>query len=57
MAPFFGWTGAESEIAIQVGYSIADVLAKAGYGVMIYAIARAKSEAEGYEVGQSTVSA
>ena len=57
MAPFFGWTGAESEIAIQIGYSIADVLAKAGYGVMIYAIARAKSEAEGYEVGQSTVSA
>jgi hypothetical protein len=33
------------------------VLAKAGYGVMIYAIARAKSEDEGYEVGQSPVSA
>lgn len=51
MAPFFGWTGSEAEVAIQVGYSVADVLAKAGYGVMIYAIAKAKSEDEGYEVG------
>lgn len=50
MAPFFGWGGAEGTVAIQVGYSIADVLAKAGYGVMIYAIAKAKSDAEGYEI-------
>lgn len=50
MAPFLGLTGAESQVAIQAGYSIADVLAKAGYGVMIYAIAREKSLAEGYEL-------
>ncbi len=50
MAPFFGLAGAESLVAIQVGYSIADVLAKAGYGVMIYAIAREKSLAEGYDL-------
>jgi len=50
MAPFFGWEGASTEVAIQVGYSIADVLAKAGYGVMIYAIAKAKSDDEGYAV-------
>lgn len=35
-------------IAIQVGYALADVAAKAGYGLMIYAIASKKSEAEGY---------
>jgi bacteriorhodopsin len=34
-------------VAVQVGYSIADVLAKAFYGVMIYRIARAKSEQDG----------
>ena len=52
MAPFLGISGASSEVAIQVGYSIADVLAKAGYGIMIYAIARAKSDAEGYVIGE-----
>lgn len=50
-APYFGFTGATSTVAIQVGYTIADVLAKAGYGVLIYHIARAKSEEEGYDVG------
>jgi bacteriorhodopsin len=50
-APYFGFTGATSTVAIQVGYTIADVLAKAGYGVLIYNIARAKSEEEGYDVG------
>ena len=38
--------GATSEVVLQVGYSIADVAAKCGYGVMIYHIARAKMEAE-----------
>ena len=52
MAPFFGLTGASSQVAIQVGYTLADVMAKAGYGVMIYAIAREKSLAEGYKVGE-----
>lgn len=37
--------GATSEVALQVGYSLADVAAKCGYGVMIYHIARAKMEA------------
>ena len=50
MAPFIGLEGAGAEIAIQVGYCIADVAAKAGYGVMIYAIARAKTEADGWSV-------
>ena len=39
-------------VAIQVGYTIADVLAKAGYGVLIYNIARAKSIEEGFDVDE-----
>ena len=39
-------TTAGGEVAIQVGYSIADVTAKAGYGLVIYLIARRKSELE-----------
>ena len=39
-------TSASGEVAIQIGYSIADVTAKAGYGLVIYLIARRKSELE-----------
>lgn len=35
-------------VAVEIGYSIADIIAKAGFGVLIYMIARRKSEAEGY---------
>jgi bacteriorhodopsin len=38
--------------ALQVGYTISDILAKAGYGVIIYNIAKAKSEEEGYNVNE-----
>ncbi|MCS7082218.1 MAG: bacteriorhodopsin-like [Bacteroidetes bacterium] len=41
--------GATQEVAVQVGYSIADILAKPIYGIMVYAIARAKSLEEGLE--------
>ena len=34
-------------VAVQVGYSIADVVAKCGYGIIIYWIARVKTEKEG----------
>lgn len=46
LLPQLGVTGAAVEMGIQVGYSIADVAAKAGYGLMIYAIAVAKTEAD-----------
>jgi bacteriorhodopsin len=36
-------------LGLQVGYTIADITAKAGFGVVIYFIARRKSELEGYE--------
>lgn len=54
MAPFFGLSGSGALVTIQVGYTIADVLAKAGYGIMIYAIAREKSLAEGYSLEKAT---
>lgn len=38
--------GATAIVTVQIGYCVADVLAKCGYGLMIYAIARAKTEAE-----------
>ncbi|MEM9554556.1 MAG: bacteriorhodopsin [Acidobacteriota bacterium] len=41
-------SGADGEVALQVGYSIADLVAKAFYGVVIYQIAKAKSDADGY---------
>lgn len=47
MLPMFGMAGSTAEVGLQVGYSIADIAAKCGYGFMIYAIARAKMETEG----------
>lgn len=45
--PMLGIAPESSRVGVQVGYAISDVLAKAFYGVMIYWIAREKSEAEG----------
>ncbi|NNU17691.1 bacteriorhodopsin [Parvularcula sp. ZS-1/3] len=46
MAPFVGFDGAAAETIVQVGYTIADIVAKAGIGVFIYVIAVRKSRAE-----------
>ncbi len=47
MGPFIGFgSGGGAEVFVQAGYTIADILAKCGYGVIIYMIARAKTEAE-----------
>ncbi len=45
LGPELGLSGSSAETFVQVGYTIADVTAKAGFGMLIYAIARAKSEA------------
>lgn len=45
--PMLGVTGGSAIIAVQVGYTIADIVAKAGFGVLIYMIAVKKSESEG----------
>ena len=41
--PMLGLSGGTSAVAIQVGYTIADVLAKAAFGIYIYFIAYTKS--------------
>lgn len=44
--PMLGIASASAAVGVQVGYSIADVLAKAVFGVLIYMIAVRKSQAE-----------
>ncbi len=39
-----GGTGAGGVVGLQIGYAIADMTAKAGFGVLIYFIARAKTQ-------------
>ncbi len=51
LIPVIGLSGGTSTVALQIGYSIADVAAKCGYGLMIYAIARRKTEADMQEIG------
>jgi bacteriorhodopsin len=47
MFNIWGDAGSQSFVAIQVGYTIADVLAKCVFGLTILKIARMKSHAEG----------
>lgn len=44
--PVLGLSGASSYVGVQLGYSLADVLAKAGFGLFIYVIALRKSQDE-----------
>ena len=44
--PVFGFDGANAFVLRQAGYSIADILAKAAFGLVIYKVARVKSEVE-----------
>jgi len=54
LMPQLGVEAGSATVALQVGYSIADILAKCGYGFMIYAIAQAKMEAEGASVATAS---
>ena len=47
LLPILGIGMDTSFVAVQSGYAIADVAAKCGYGLLIFFIARAKSEADG----------
>lgn len=49
MAPYAGLTGATSTTVIQLGYTIADIVAKAGVGVLIFLISVRKSQAETHD--------
>ena len=44
--PMIGFTGGDATTAVQIGYTVADIVAKAMFGVLIYNIARRKSEGE-----------
>jgi bacteriorhodopsin len=46
--PMIGFVGGDATTAVQVGYTVADVVAKAVFGVLIFMIAMRKSEADGY---------
>jgi bacteriorhodopsin len=46
MAPYINISGADAQTVIQIGYTIADLVAKAVFGVMIWLIAVRKSESE-----------
>ena len=46
MIPYTNLGGAATETYVQVGYTIADIIAKAGVGVLVYLIAIRKSRAE-----------
>ncbi len=46
--PLIGFTGGAAITAVEVGYTIADIVAKAVFGILILAIAIRKSESEGY---------
>lgn len=44
--PFLGIDLSVSLVGIQIGYAVADILAKCAYGLIIYNIARLKTEAD-----------
>ncbi|EKQ71174.1 bacteriorhodopsin [Leptolyngbyaceae cyanobacterium JSC-12] len=46
LLPALGITGAAATVGVQVGYTIADVLAKPIFGLYIFAIANAKTKAD-----------
>ena len=45
--PMIGFSGGGAETAVQVGYTVADIVSKVGVGILVYFIAVRKSEAEG----------
>jgi bacteriorhodopsin len=46
MIPYTSLSGGSVETAVQIGYTIADLVAKVGVGILVYMIAVRKSEAE-----------
>jgi bacteriorhodopsin len=55
--PQLGIEGSWAVVGLQVGYSLADIAAKCGYGIMIYQIARAKMDAAGETIDGSAMAA
>ncbi len=53
--PMIGISGGLAATGVQVGYTIADILAKAVFGVLIYMIAVRKSENEAAQFGKAAL--
>ncbi len=57
MFPMFGLDGADAFVYRQIGYSIADVLAKCLFGLLIFKIARVKSMYDSAEFAETEMKA
>ena len=57
MIPFTSLAGGSVETGVQIGYTIADLVAKVGVGILVYMIAVRKSAAEYGEPGKPALSA
>jgi len=55
MLPMFGLDGPDAFVYRQVGYSIADILAKCLFGLLIYKIAREKSAVDSAEFREQEI--
>ncbi len=53
LLPLIGVNGTSARVGVQIGYTLADIAAKAGFGVMIYWIARTKTEVESPAAGEA----
>jgi len=51
--PMIGLSGGTASVAVQIGYTIADIVSKAVFGLVIYTIAVRKSEADAEAAGTS----
>jgi len=49
LVPLTGLDDATAEVIRQVGYSVSDIIAKALFGLILYFVAKAKSEQDGYD--------
>jgi bacteriorhodopsin len=55
--PMIGFTGGTALALVQVGYTVADIVAKAAFGIFIYTIAVRKSEDESAAVARTPITA
>jgi bacteriorhodopsin len=51
MLPYTNLSGTNAMVGVQLGYTVADIIAKAGLGILIYLIATRKSTADYGEMG------
>ena len=56
MIPFTNLSGGAVETGVQIGYTIADIIAKVGVGILVYMIAVRKSAVEYGEPNRATTS-